>query len=215
MELWPRLLYSRPCYSCGACRESTPPMQLKIALIGMPAIGKTTLGRKLASSYALGFVDLDQVIESAIGCRISEYFERMGEAAFRDVEARLLAEQLARPEPFVLSTGGGIVLRPENRAQLRQHCHVIYLTARLETLLRRVRNDRTRPLLQVADPLAKLRELHAARHALYLDTADFQVQVDAGTRATLQAIVQALAQRGVPTPPPRTAPAAPTTARAD
>lgn len=96
--------------------------------------------------------------------------------------------------------GGGIVLRPENRAQLRQHCHVVYLTACLELLLRRVRNDRSRPLLRVADPMAKLRELHAVRHPLYQDTADVQVQADAGTRAALQAIARYLQQQGIPCP---------------
>lgn len=182
-------------------------MALKIALIGMPAIGKTTVGRKLARLYGYPFVDLDHAIEEAIGCTIAEYFERMGEAAFRDVEARVLTEQAERPEALVLSTGGGIVLRAENRAQLRQHCHVAYLCARPETLLRRVRNDRTRPLLQVADPLQRLRDLYAQRHPLYLETADFEIHADdAGMRHVLGAIQQQLAQRGMqplpPTPPP-------------
>lgn len=175
-------------------------MPLKIALVGMPAIGKTTLGRKLARNFALDFVDLDQTIEASIGCSIREYFERMGEEAFRDVESRVLAEQLARPGVHVISTGGGIILRPENRALLRQHCHVVYLTARLETLMRRLRGDRTRPLLQVADPMARLRQLHEARHALYQDAADFEVQVDSGTRSALLAMERQLEKRGLHRP---------------
>lgn len=173
-------------------------MALHIALIGMPAIGKTTIGRKLARHYGRPFVDLDHVIEQHIGCRIAEYFERMGEAAFRDVESRVLAEQLQGSEPLVISTGGGIVLRPENRAALRQHSHAIYLSAPPEMLLQRVRQDRTRPLLQVADPLQRLRELHAQRQQLYQDTADCTVHVEGlGMRGTLQAIERHLRPLGI------------------
>ncbi|RMX08658.1 shikimate kinase [Corticibacter populi] len=171
---------------------------MKIALIGMPAIGKTTLGRKLARIYGMDFVDLDHAIEEAIGCSIREYFDGMGEAAFRDVESRVLADHVARPGAAVLSTGGGIVLRPENRALLRQRCLVAYLFATPEVLLRRVRNDRTRPLLQVDDPLARLQELYAARHPLYQETADFHVAADAaGTRAVLAELQRHLAVHGL------------------
>ncbi|KKW68627.1 hypothetical protein AAV94_04205 [Lampropedia cohaerens] len=167
----------------------------------MPAIGKTTIGRKLARCYGYAFVDLDHVIEERIGCSIREYFECMGEPAFRDIEATVLAQQVARAEPLVLSTGGGIVLRPENRAQLRCHCHVVYLHALPEALLRRVRHDRTRPLLQVHDPLRRLQELYVTRHPLYLETADVQVQADVGSmRQTLQTIERQLASLGVPPP---------------
>lgn len=174
-------------------RTATP----HIALIGMPAIGKTTIGRKLARVYARPFVDLDHAIEEFIGCSIAEYFERMGEAAFRDMEARVLAQQVARSEPLILSTGGGIVLREDNRAQLRTHCHVLYLTAKPEMLLKRVRNDRTRPLLQVADPLKRLQELYEVRHPLYSDVADHRIAADTGMRAVLQTIQQALLGHGI------------------
>ncbi|THU05460.1 shikimate kinase [Lampropedia puyangensis] len=174
-------------------RTATP----HIALIGMPAIGKTTVGRKLARIYARPFVDLDHAIEESIGCSIAEYFERMGEVAFRDAEQRVLAEQVARAEPLVLSTGGGVVLREANRAQLRAQCHVLYLTAKPEMLLRRVRNDRTRPLLQVADPLKRLQELYDARHPFYSETADHAIVADAGMRHILQTIEQALKTHGI------------------
>lgn len=174
-------------------RTATP----HIALIGMPAIGKTTVGRKLARIYARPFVDLDHAIEEFIGCSIAEYFERMGEVAFRDAETRVLAQQVAHSEPLILSTGGGIVLREENRAQLRSHCHVLYLSAKPEMLLRRVRNDQTRPLLQVADPLKRLQELYELRHPLYMDTADHHIAADTGMRNLLQTIAQALKDHGV------------------
>lgn len=161
---------------------------MKIALIGMPAIGKTSLGRKLAHHYNLPFLDLDHVLVEELGCPIAEYFERMGEAPFREAEARVLA-RLGDPQQYpsgIFATGGGIVLRPENREVLRGHFHVIYLNAQPEMLLRRVRRDHKRPLLQVADPLAKLKELHTVRHPLYNETAHFSIQADnVGMRAVL------------------------------
>lgn len=140
---------------------------------------------------------MDQAIEAFIGCSIAEYFERMGEAAFRDVEARVLAQQVAQNEPLILSTGGGIVLREDNRGQLRSHCHVLYLSAKPEMLLRRVRNDQTRPLLQVADPLKRLQELYEVRHPLYMDAADHHIAADTGMRNLLQTIANALKEYGI------------------
>lgn len=170
----------------GNCPDNTA---MKIALIGMPAIGKTSLGRKLARYYDLPFDDLDQLLVNELGCSIAEYFERMGEAQFRDAEARLLAHVAQQPGAGVLATGGGIVLRAENRAVLKSRYHVIYLAAQPEMLLRRLRHDQSRPLLQVADPLAKLQELHAQRHPLYEETAHFTIQADtAGMRAVLQGL---------------------------
>lgn len=164
---------------------------MKIALIGMPAIGKTSLGRKIAHHYNLPFYDVDQILVEDLGCPIAEYFERMGEAAFRDAEARALA-RLADSSQFpqgIFATGGGIVLRPENRQVLREQFHVIYLNAQPEILLRRVRRDQKRPLLQVADPLAKLKELHAIRHPLYKESAHFTIQADnIGMRAVLNGL---------------------------
>ena len=171
---------------------------MKIALIGMPAIGKTSIGRKLARHCDYPFIDLDQRLTQDLGCSIPEYFERMGEAAFRDAEARLLAQLAQQPGDCVLATGGGVVLRPENRAILTAHYHVIYLTAKPEALLRRVRNDQTRPLLKVADPLAKLQELYAQRHPLYEATAHAQVAADCvAMRSVLKTIETDLRTLGV------------------
>lgn len=162
---------------------------MKIALIGMPAIGKTSIGRKLARHYNLPFHDLDHLLINDLGCSIPEYFERMGEAAFRNAETRVLKQTVQDGVSGILATGGGIVLRPENREALRQFCHVIYLEAQPEMLLRRVKNDKTRPLLQVADPLAKLQELYAQRHAFYEETAHFRIKADTvGLRTVLQTL---------------------------
>jgi shikimate kinase len=146
-----------------------------ITLVGMPGSGKTTVGRQLARRLGLPFFDSDHVIEERIGCSIRDYFAREGEAAFRDLEQQVLAD-LAQGPAAVIATGGGAVLREANRAALRQGGRVVYLRSSPEELYRRLKNDTTRPLLQVADPLGKLRELYAQRDPLYREAAHFAIE---------------------------------------
>lgn len=120
-------------------------------------------------------MDADQIIEQRLGCSIRQYFEREGEASFRDIEASVI-DELTQAPSGVLSTGGGAVLRPENRRNLRQRGRVIYLKSTPEELFRRLRHDRNRPLLQVADPKARLRELYAIRDPLYREAAHFTIE---------------------------------------
>jgi shikimate kinase len=148
---------------------------LSLALVGMPGCGKSTVGRHLARQLGLRFADSDSEIEHRIGMPIREFFAAHGEAAFRDIEAEVIA-QLAGQGGIVLATGGGAVLRPSNRDALHSHMHVFYLRATPEDLHRRLRNDTHRPLLQVADPLRKLRELYRERDPLYRRTAHFVVE---------------------------------------
>jgi shikimate kinase len=155
-----------------------------ISLIGLPGSGKSTVGRQLARRLQLPFVDSDQAIEARLGCPIREFFEREGEARFRDIEAEVI-DALSQQGPGVLSTGGGAVLRPENRERLRARGRVIYLKSHPEELIRRLRHDTNRPLLQVADPMAKLRELFATRDPLYRQTAHFVVETGRPSVATL------------------------------
>ena len=110
-----------------------------------------------------------------MGCSVREYFEREGEAAFRDLE-ELVLNELTEHTACVLSTGGGSVLRPANRQHLRTRTQTVYLHSSPEEVFRRLRHDQTRPLLQVADPLARLQELYAARDPLYRQTAHFIVE---------------------------------------
>lgn len=124
------------------------------------------------------------MIERRLGCSIREFFEREGEDSFRVYEQEVIAE-LCREPSGVLSTGGGSVLRAENRACLRQHSSVIYLKAHPDELYRRLRQDIKRPLLQVADPLARLRDLFAVRDPLYTETAHFVVETGRPSVATL------------------------------
>ena len=155
-----------------------------IALVGLPGSGKTTVGRQLARRLQLPFIDSDQRIEQRLGCSIREYFEREGEAAFRDVEQSVI-DELTLGEPCVLSTGGGAILRDANRHCLRERCKVFYLRATPEDVYRRVKHDRNRPLLLVADPLQRLRDLYAARDPLYRDTAQFVLETGRPSVVTL------------------------------
>lgn len=145
-----------------------------MALVGLPGSGKSTIGRHLARSRGLEFIDSDHVIETRIGCSIREYFEHAGEPAFRDIEAEVIADLAARPS-IVLATGGGAVLREENRRALRAGKRVVYLRATPDDLARRLSRDTTRPMLQVADPRQRLRELFAQRDPLYRECAHFTV----------------------------------------
>ena len=159
----------------------------------MPGSGKSTVGRQLARRLQLPFVDADTWVEQQLGCSIREYFEREGEASFRDVEEQALAE-IARGAPCVLATGGGAVLRPANRVCLRDHTRVFYLYATPEEVYRRLRNDQNRPLLQVADPLARLRELYSQRDALYRETAHEVITIGRPSTAALVNMIVGLLQ---------------------
>lgn len=143
---------------------------MAVALVGLPGAGKSAIGRRLGQRLQLPFVDSDHVIESRIGCSIRDFFEHKGEAAFRDVEQAVIAD-LARTEKGIVATGGGAVLREANRLCLHTGFHVVYLRATPEDLFRRLRHDVKRPLLQVADPLARLHDLHTVRDPFYREVA--------------------------------------------
>jgi shikimate kinase len=147
-----------------------------VALIGLPGSGKSTIGRQLARLWSMPFVDSDLVIEQRIGCSIREYFEREGEQAFRDAEAQVIDELTGAGNRLLLSTGGGVVLRPENRRHLHGRAQVFYLKCSPEDIAARLRNDATRPLLQVEDPAQRLRDLLQQREPLYLETAHYVIQ---------------------------------------
>lgn len=156
----------------------------------MPGGGKSTVGRQLSRRLGLPFLDSDTVIEARIGCPIRTFFEIEGEARFRQIESEVLADLLRAP-PSVIATGGGIVLAPDHRVALRALTTCVYLRSTPEQLLHRLRHDTKRPLLQVADPLARLRELFATRDPLYAASA--HLVVEAG-RSTVPGLVRHLAR---------------------
>ena len=128
------------------------------------------------------------MIEQQLGCSIREYFEREGEERFREVEESVI-DELTQVGSGVLSTGGGVILRQANRLRLRQHGQVVYLNSSPDELFRRLRHDVNRPLLQVADPLNRLRDLHAVRDPLYRETAHFVVETGRPSVATLVGMI--------------------------
>ncbi|WP_428982729.1 shikimate kinase [Ottowia cancrivicina] len=147
-------------------------MMERVILVGLPGSGKSTIGRQLARRRELPFFDSDQVIESRLGETIRAFFAREGEKTFRDFEERVI-DELTMQGSCVLATGGGAVLRSENRQRMRERGVVVYLRASPEQLMRRLRNDTKRPLLQVADPMARLQDLYEEREPLYKEVADF------------------------------------------
>ena len=157
---------------------------LRIALVGLPGSGKSTIGRQLARRLGLASLDTDHVIEQRLGCSIREYFEREGEASFRDVEQAVI-DDVTQSHNGILSTGGGSVLRLANREHLQSRCHVVYLRSSPEEIFRRLRHDMQRPLLQVDDPLTRLRDLYAIRDPLYRETAHFVVETGRPSVANL------------------------------
>ena len=168
-----------------------------IALVGLPGSGKSTVGRQLARRLELTFRDTDHLIEQRIGCSIRQFFEREGEDSFRDIEQSVL-DELTQEGGGVLATGGGAVLRPANRNHLHSRCQVVYLHSAPEDVFRRLRHDTQRPLLQVADPQGRLRDLYAARDPLYRETAHFVIETGRPSVPTLaNMIVMQLELAGV------------------
>lgn len=181
-------------YTCKLCAAGPVGMgpsryfqcetSLSIIFVGLPGSGKTTIGRQLARRLGVPFVDSDHVIEHRLGCSIREFFAREGEDSFRDVEQQVL-DDLTQTQEGVIATGGGSVLREANRRHLHERGQVIYLRSTPEDVFRRVRHDTARPLLQVDDPLSRLRALFEARDPLYRETAHFVVETGRPSVATL------------------------------
>ena len=146
-------------------------------LIGMPGSGKSTLGRLLAKRLDKQFYDTDAELERRLGVSIPVIFELEGEPGFRDREAGIVIE-FAGFANVILATGGGAILRPPNRDALKQNGTVLYLHATPDTLWERTRRSKHRPLLQAADPQARLNELYTFRDPIYREVADFVVESD-------------------------------------
>jgi shikimate kinase len=157
--------------------------------------GKTTVGRQLAKRLHRRFVDSDHEIEARTGVRIPVIFEIEGEIGFRKRESMVLADLTQEPD-LVLATGGGAVLDASNRQRLRDSGVVIYLHATPEVLFERTRHDRNRPLLQVQNPLIRIRELYAQRDPLYREVSHLLLSgTDGGAANLAQRIEQELIER--------------------
>ncbi|MBJ7310281.1 bifunctional shikimate kinase/3-dehydroquinate synthase AroKB [Rugamonas sp. CCM 8940] len=161
-----------------------------VFLVGLMGAGKTTIGRILARKLGLRFIDSDHEIEARTGASIPWIFEIEGEQSFRRREAEVIGELTAQ-QGIVLATGGGAILDAASRAFLASRGTVIYLRASVNSILTRTAHDKSRPLLQTADPRRKLEELLAQREPLYLEIAD--VVIDTG-RPNVQSMVQTILQ---------------------
>jgi len=155
-----------------------PPATLpeNIVLIGFMGCGKSTVGRELHHRLGYPLVDMDQVIEQRAGKAITEIFAHDGESVFRDMETALLKELSNPAAPRrIISTGGGIVTSVENRALLKNLGYVVWLHAPASVILKRTRKINNRPLLDTADPSARIRALMEERTPLYQETAHLKL----------------------------------------
>lgn len=153
--------------------------------------GKTTVGRKLAKRLGLQFVDLDHEIERHTGVSVATIFEIEGESGFRQRETNAL-RQVIEGGTQIVATGGGVVLSAMNRAVLFGTDSVVYLQAAPELIYSRTRHDTSRPLLQVADPLGRIRSLVTQRDPLYREVADVVIESGRPLGNTIEAIETAL-----------------------
>ncbi len=161
-----------------------PGKKLNLYLVGMPGAGKSTVGKALARKFDLPFIDADHEIFKHTGVAIRTIFELEGEAGFRQRESQIIRELSAR-QGILLATGGGAILKVENRDRLKQTGTVVYLHASLEHLWQRTRHDRRRPLLQSGNPREVLKGLLDSRDALYRQTADVIIETGRQSVATL------------------------------
>jgi shikimate kinase len=160
-----------------------------VFLVGPMGAGKSTIGRLLAAELNLSFRDSDRVIEERTGADIPWIFDMEGEEGFRERETAVLLE-LTNERDAVIATGGGIVLRAQNREMMKASGFVCYLTASIEQLVERTARDKKRPLLQVENPRQKIIDLLALRDPLYNDAANFVVNTD---RRSPKAVAQEIA----------------------
>ncbi|MXR37951.1 shikimate kinase [Craterilacuibacter sinensis] len=153
-----------------------PTMKLagNLFLVGLMGAGKTTVGRALARRSGKTFYDSDYEIEQRTGVRIATIFDIEGERRFRERETQVITE-LVQQQDIVLGTGGGAILSPLNRQLLARHGTVIYLRASIDDILTRTQHCTNRPLLQTADPRAKLEALFTERDPLYREIADIVI----------------------------------------
>ncbi|OIQ83890.1 shikimate kinase 1 [mine drainage metagenome] len=166
-----------------------PGMQMtgNFFLVGLMGAGKTTVGKILAKHLHKTFYDSDHEIEHRTGVKIPLIFELEGEAGFRRRETATI-EELVQMHDIVLATGGGAVLEPRNRENLRRNGTVIYLRAQPEELFHRTRGDKNRPLLQTDDPRARLEHLFLERDPIYREIAD--IVVDTGDQSVTIILTQ-------------------------
>lgn len=152
-------------------------MHQHLALVGLPGVGKSTVGRVVSRRLGFAFVDLDSVIGEQAGMTIPEIFAEFGEERFRDLECEALGSVCERGRPTVIATGGGVIGREENRQRLQDSVWTVWLRSEIPVLVERVSRNRNRPLT-ANDPQEVLERLKAQRHGLYEATAHATIDID-------------------------------------
>lgn len=168
-------------------------LERHVFLIGMPGCGKSSLGRKVGSTLQVPYVDMDVRISTAVGCSISEMFDHYGEQAFRNAETNTLI-QLTREQPSLISTGGGTVLRENNRAMMRNHGVIVLIDRPLEHILGDIKLDR-RPLL-AQKGLEEVERMYQERIGIYRSVADFVLDNSNGYYAGLASLEKIMRHMG-------------------
>ena len=148
-----------------------------VLLVGFMGVGKSTTGKVLAQRLGCRYVDSDERVKERTGLTVPELFAQRGEPAFRAEESEVLREACQAVDGVVVGVAGGAVLDPANRALMRTTGTVVWLRARLETIVQRVGDGRSRPILG-DDPAAAVRRLYPQREPLYAELADVVVDVD-------------------------------------
>ena len=173
-------------------------MSKHIVLEGFMGSGKSTIGIRLSYKIAMTVIDTDKLIEREQQKNISDIFAEDGEEAFRRMETECLKNLAKQGYGQIISLGGGVPVRRENREILKTLGMVVYLKAKPETIYARVKNDTSRPLLQCNDPLARIRELMAARESMYEEAADVVINTDTLTvEQVLTEIAREAEKRGI------------------
>ncbi len=162
------------------------PVGNDVIFIGLMGSGKSTIGKLLASRLSLSFVDLDKVIVSQEGITIPDIFGTVGEAGFRKLESKCLAEVLRKSKSQVIATGGGAILSEANRELMKQSGIIVWLDADVEVLAKRITGDSNRPLLHDVNPLEKMKALTEQRNPWYAEIAD--LHLDTGKLSAKEAV---------------------------
>ncbi len=169
----------------------------RVFLVGPMGVGKTTIGKMLAKELKLKFIDCDQEIERRSGADIAWIFDVEGEQGFRDRETQVV-DDLTTKDGMLVATGGGAVLREENRQYLKNRGIVVFLDTDIELLVKRTAKDKKRPLLQTGDPRAVLTRIKQEREPLYREVATLSVFVgDNNSRKAVGSILQQMKEKGI------------------
>ncbi len=154
----------------------------------MPACGKTTVGKELSSKLGYDFIDMDALIENSEGVKISEIFLKKGEKYFRNLETSILSS-LSSDKPYILSTGGGVVENKSNISILFTKGEVFYLEIKPSKIFKRIKDDKTRPLLQNPNPKETLTKIYRRRKKKY-ECANFKIQADVEPNLVADRIIE-------------------------